>query len=1024
MVMKYINPGSTPETPDKKSQLKRSTQMDRFRLYSIFVLLIIVTMFLSSCGYVESSNAKNLTTGEGFIDPIGFYDSSPVFSWKLPVADGITSQSAYRIIAASKSELLPKSPDLWDTGKVISDQSIGIRYAGKPLTSRQEVYWAVMFWDQDGNPSPWSSTANFELGLLANTDWKGNWIRLTDDDQVPEEVNVEIVKAVYGILSDPEKQVDVTEVLRKRGNRSSSKKKYIVQADNALAGRDPAFGASKTLSIQYRLNGQLKSIEIKEGVSSDLISGKKTSYVPEYFRREFSVNSPVTKARLYITAKGVYEVSLDGTKVGQDFMAPGYTPYHSRIETLCYDVTKQIRKGSHCIGAILGEGWYAGHLMTKKDFYPKVKPYLLVQLELTYEDGRSEMILSDDSWKGTRNGPIRFSGIYDGEIYDARLEMKGWNRIGFDDTSWLPVKTAPVGTEVTLAPKRHNSVRKTEILNPVRVSEPAPGKFVFDLGQNIVGWPILQIPVLKDKTITVRFAEMCETDGTLYTANYRSAKSTDTYTAKADGIVTWHPSFTFHGFRYVELSGFPEGNQPSKDWVKGAVLHSAFKQTGLFESSHAKLNKLQQNITWGQRGNFLDIPTDCPQRDERLGWTGDAQVFCPTSIFNYDVHSFWASWLESIRLDQTEDGLIPHFVPTTGAGAGSPGWGDVAVTAPWDIYVRTGDVTILEDNYEMMKKWTAAYQRQAKGFIVNRGGFGDWLQPHAKNTWGGDTPKDLVATAYFGRCARILASVADVLGYKDQSADYRRLHANIKKAFSKKYFDDNGKLTVTDTQTAYLMALGYDLVQPQLIEKVTRNLHKSFIDADRHLRTGFLGTPLIAPVFDRLGYNDVSCELLFKESYPSWFYSINQGATTMWERWNSYSHSDGFGDAGMNSFNHYAYGAIGQWMYERIAGLAPNPKYPGYKHFFIQPIPSGPLTYAKAELDTPYGIARSGWEKKNDGLLVKATVPPNSTATVIVPQMTKTKPLVTTDGKNVPLTQADGHYQFNVSPGSYIFKIQ
>jgi alpha-L-rhamnosidase len=845
-------------------------------------------------------------------------------------------------VVASDPGLLPEHADLWDSGKIDSDQSIWVPYQGKKLSSRQRAYWQVRCWDERNRASDWSTPAHFELGLLDNGDWQGQWIRKDDDK---------------------------------------------------TAGDDK----------------------------------DKATYIPEYLRKAFAVNAPIASARLYVTAKGLYEVYVNGQRVGRDYMAPGWTPYDKRIETLAYDVTGQLRPGQNTVGAILGEGWYAGQLMRKKLAYPEVKPLLLLQLEITGTDGRTQTLVTDATWKATNQGPIRFSGIYDGEVYDARLEMLGWNRVAYDDSAWEGVHTEAVTHDIPLVPKRHNPVRVNETLPTVKITEPTPGKFVFDLGQNMVGWPELAIPVETGKTITVRMAEMLQQDGTLYTENYRGAKSTDFYTGAKNETVTWHPTFSFHGYRYIELSGFPAGTQPQKSWVTGRVLHSDFQQSGRFRSSHAKLNQLQNNITWGQRGNYLDIPTDCPQRNERLGWTGDAQVFCATSLFNYDVHSFWTSWLESVREDQGADGLVPHVVPDILGGKGSPGWGDVAVNSPWDVYVRTGNREVLHDNYNMMERWTEAYAQEAKGYIVNRKGYGDWLQPYPAKEGDrrADTPMEVIATAYFGHCTAIMQKTATVLGKPAEAARYEKQFAAIRHAFSQAFFDQTGQLTTPiPTQTAYLMALGYDLLEPDLRKGAIENLLALIEVADGHLRTGFLGTPLIAFVLDDCGHADVAYNVLFKETYPSWFYSINQGATTMWERWNSYSHKDGFGDAGMNSFNHYAYGAIGQWMYERIAGLAPDPEHPGYKHFYIQPHPGGPLTSAQAELETPYGPAASAWQRSGDSLIVKATVPPNTTATLVVPTGNGAPPQVTELGKPCKLTQENGRFVYELKPGNHVFSIQ
>jgi alpha-L-rhamnosidase len=952
--------------------------------------LLLCTSLLALLPASAIEPARDLRVGEGFVNPLGFYDASPTFSWKLPVAEGLAAQSAYRIVAAGSADQLPASPDLWDSGKVESGQSAWIDYAGKPLHSRQTVHWQVKFWDQDGNESPWSEPARFELGLLASTDWQAGWIRLknsnTPQDKPAPAVVVE--KALYGEPGKPEHLIDVTETLRKRLAEGNP----LVTVNNDLAGRDPIFGVVKSLSIALLRDGKREQVTVPENQSYDLLtgtlSGDRVPLVPQHLRRGFTLEQAVRQARLHVTARGVFEVHLNGRKVGDHFMVPGWTPYAKKIETLTYDVTGQLTKGANVIGAILGEGWYAGRLGWGKRNAEPNPPQLLLQLEITHDDGTTTTIVTDSSWKATDQGPIRFSGIYDGEIYDARMELAGWDQPGFDDSSWQAVESAKPSPDLPLAPKRHYPVRIATMLPAVKVAEPAPGRYVFDLGQNMVGWPILKIPVRKDQLITVRFAEMLEKNGTLYTANYRGARSTDTYTAGTDGTVSWHPTFTFHGFRYVELSGFPQGTKPAREWVTGAVLHSGFGWTGRFTSSHQLLNQLQSNTQWGLRGNFLEIPTDCPQRDERLGWTGDAQVFAPAAIFNADVHSFFASWLESMRLDQHPDGAIPNVVPNVlNDHCGGPGWADAATVIPWEIHVRTGDLHVLAENFDMMNRWVGWYASQAKNHIVDVNAYGDWLQPYPKTGDNkADTPRQLIGTAYFARSADLTARAARRLGKTSDAERLEQLSAAVNAAFTAKFFDAHGKLTTpVETQTGYLLALGFDLLPEALRPQALANLVRLLGEADGHLRTGFLGTPLLAPVLDRFGRTELAYGALFKETYPSWFFSIHQGATTMWERWNSYSHADGFGDAGMNSFNHYAYGAIGQWMYERIAGLAPDPAQPGYQHFFIQPCPGGPLTSAAADLNTPYGTARSAWKLVGKQLQLKAIVPPNTTATLRVP---------------------------------------
>ena len=843
-------------------------------------------LFMLAGIHASGQPAQSLTVGEGFTNPLGFYEASPVFSWKLPI--GVERQTAYRIETKSGDKQ-------WDSGWVESDQSTLVPYGGEPFTSRQQVEWHVSYRDENGKESGWSAPAHFELGLLSAKDWKAQWIRPAGE-------------------SDP----------------------------------------------------------TKEAVA--------------WLRRSFSTEKKIARARLYVTARGLFELSLNGTRVGDDHFANGWTSYHNRLDTLTYDVTSQLRSGDNTIEALLGSGWYAGRLTWakgKKDFYGD-HPELLFQLEITYEDGTSTTVISDGQWEGTFDGPVVSSSLYDGESYDARQTGANWKPV---------VAEADLGPE-QLVPKPFPPARHKETLQVQNITEPEPGHFVFDLGQNMVGWAKIKIPVEKDKTTTLHFAEMLNANGTLYTENYRSAKSTDTYTAAETGTIGWEPHFTCHGFRYVEISGLPQGVTPQKDWVKGIVLHSDLTQIGQFESSHAKLNQLQSNIVWGQRGNFVDIPTDCPQRDERLGWTGDAEVFSATAMFNYDCHAFFKSWLTSMRDDQFPDGRISDVVPAPPPdgklvkwGGDSPGWIDSATIVPWNVYVRTGDKSVLADNYSMMAKLVGWYRSQAVGGLTpNMKGNGDWLQPYAPQRTG-ETPFALLGTAFYAHSAEILANTARVLKRDDDAKRYTDEAAAVKQAFFHHYFDASGKLqNAPETQTAYVLAIAFDLVPKEAQQKAATNLVRLIGEAGGHLRTGFLGTPWITTALDKTGHQDVAFELLFQETYPSWFYPINQGATTMWERWNSYTRDKGFGSASMNSFNHYAYGAIGQWMYERVAGLAPDPANPGYKHFFIRPLVAEPqLDSARAELETPYGNASSAWVKHDGKVAMDIVVPPNTTATIEFP---------------------------------------
>lgn len=864
-------------------------------------LLVVLVLSVAVSLQVFARSAHSLTVGEGFVNPLGFHEATPSFSWKLPV--GVKRQTAFRLetkVGETK----------WDSGWIESERSTFVRYGGEPLASRQLIEWRVNYRDENGKDAGWSEWARFELGLFSASEWKAQWIRPAGEN-------------------------------------------------------DP----------------QLESVG--------------------WLRRSFSAQKKIAHARLYVTARGLFELQLNGRRVGSDHFANGFTSYHKRLDTLTYDVTAQLRNGDNQLQAMLGAGWYAGRLpfeRSKKGPYGQ-HPELLLQLEITYTDGSRDTVVSDGAWEGTFDGPILSSSIYDGEIVDARKEPSGWKPV---------VANADLGS-ARLTPKPFAPIRERQTLAVRAITEPQPGRFIFDLGQNMVGWARLKIPVVQDQTVTVRYAEMLKDDGTLYTENYRTAKSINLYTAATTGTSTLEPHFTFHGFRYVELSGLPAGAQPEKDWVTGVVLQSEMRQIGKFESSHAKLNQLQSNIAWGWRGNSLDIPTDCPQRDERMGWTGDAQAFGPTAMFNTDSHAFWKSWLTSMRDDQDADGVIPDIIPTAGTKSRgrAPGWQDAATFIPWDLYVRTGDRAVLEENYSMMEKFIGWCRSQSvENLLPNTEGFGDWLQPYPQTgatdrDWmkdrKGDTPRPLLGAAFYARSTQILADVARILGRSDDAARYASDAATIRAAFVRHYFDADGKLqNAPETQTAYILAITFDLLPENLKTKAGEHLVRLVREADGHLRTGFLGTPLIAQALDQTGHSDVAAELLFQESYPSWFYPINQGATTMWERWNSYTRDKGFGDVTMNSFNHYAYGAIGQWMYERVAGLSPDPAHPGYKHFFVRPLVVRQLDSARAELETPYGKAASAWQKRDGKILLEVVVPPNATATIEFPD--DRKPQVVSSG--------------------------
>jgi alpha-L-rhamnosidase len=728
-------------------------------------------------------------------------------------------------------------------------------------------------------------------------------------------------------------------------------------------------------------------------IRPDLTEDETKSNPSPLMRRDFSVNAKkkVERARLYATAMGLYELELNGKRVGDQYFTPGWTAYDFRYQYQTYDVTAMVKSGENCVGAMLGDGWFRGRIgwVKKRNSYG-AKVALLTQLVIRYTDGSQEIVGSDEKWKSA-TGPVLESDIYNGEIYDARKERAGWSSAKFDDKDWKGVTTIE-GPKAKLVAPAGPTVKEIEELKPVKVWKTPGGDTVIDMGQNMVGWMKFRVTAPAGTTIGLRHAEVLDKDGNFYTANLRSAGEAIRYTTKGQGTEVYEPHFTFQGFRYVAVSGWP-GEVKAEDFT-GVVVHSAMERTGKFESSNPLLNQLEHNIIWGQKGNFVDVPTDCPQRDERLGWTGDAQVFAPTASFNFDTAGFYTKWLKDVALDQQDDGAVPFVIPnvlshdTRKGESASAGWADVAVVVPWTVYQAFGDKRILEVQYSSMKAWVEWMRRQAgPSFIWSKGfSFGDWLAFATTNSDypGATTDKDFIQTAYYAWSTELLTRTATVLGKKEEAAEYAALEEKIKTAFQKEFVTGNGRLS-SNTQTAYALALAFELLPESMRADAAARLAAD-VKKFGHLTTGFLGTPVLCKALSDYGYYDEAYMLLNRKEYPSWLYPVTKGATTIWERWDGQKPDGTFQDVGMNSFNHYAYGAIGDWMYRVVAGLEIDEKAPGYKHILIEPHPGGGLTFAKTSVESMYGHAESGWKIAEGQITVKVTVPSNTTATMKLPK--------------------------------------
>ncbi len=716
---------------------------------------------------------------------------------------------------------------------------------------------------------------------------------------------------------------------------------------------------------------------------------------PAWFRKEFEVPGPVRRATIHASARGLFELHLGGRRVGEDIFAPEWTDYDKRIHYRTYDVTGQVQAGRNVLGAVLGDGWWSGYVgwQETRGRYGSLENSLLVQLEIELQKGQRLIIATDRSWR-CDTGPILSSDFMMGEVYDARRERTGWDRAGFDDNSWLPAReVAPPA--VPLVAQRSPPVRVTQTIEPVSIAEAGPGRFIFDLGQNITGWVRLRLRGKAGTQVTLRHGERLNPDGSLYTENLRRAKATDVYILKGKREEVWEPRFTFHGFQYVELTGLP--TIPSRGAVTGCVVHSATLPAGHFECSHAGVNRLWLNSLWSQRGNFLSVPTDCPQRDERLGWMGDAQVFLRTASYNMDVAAFFTKWMRDVEDAQTPAGVFPdtaprlreggNFVGLDGLG-GAAGWADAGIIVPWTLWRVYGDRRIIERHWQAMAAWLDYLERtNPDGLRVNQLGnnYGDWLCIPADTTFRTHSPmKNLLATAYWADDAAKMARMARELGREKDARRFQAMFKHVRRAFQKEFLRKDGRLTV-ETQTAYVLALAMNLLPENVRTRAAARLVENIQALGWHLSTGFIGISHLNPVLTLTGHADVAYRLLLQEDYPSWLYPVRHGATTIWERWNGWTEADGFFNPQMNSFNHYALGSIGEWLFRHVAGIELDPKVPGFKCFILQPHPGGGFSFVRASHQTMHGEIASAWERSREAFRWRIRIPANTTARVYVP---------------------------------------
>jgi alpha-L-rhamnosidase len=701
-----------------------------------------------------------------------------------------------------------------------------------------------------------------------------------------------------------------------------------------------------------------------------------------HFRRSLRLRRSVRRATLCFSALGVVEPWINGARVSEDYFTPGWSDFRKRAYICSYEVSGGLHPGENCLGFILADGW-AGAPFGPRGHEASFAPETLFAalLEVTYDDGTAEVFSTGKEWC-CQAGPITRQSIYHGETYDARKGLEGWATPGRSDQGWKPVTVASP-PDIELTAKKCPPVRVTERVEAVKMWRHADGSWLADFGQNLVGVAHVRLrDTQRGQRVTLRFAEILDGKGDLYLENLRHAEATDVYICQGAAEERYAPRFTFHGFRYARVEGLTSPLQETD--ITAWVLHNDLTPIGEFDCGSPMVNRLQSCIVWGQRGNFLEAPTDCPQRDERLGWSGDAQVFVDTACFNYDCEGFFRQWMDAMRDGQRADGAFPDVAPDVLGWHGNAGWGDAGVIVPHAVWQHYGSLEIVRENWEAMAAYLVFLEKRAVDSIQPETVYGDWLAVDAVRPDWGPTPKDLIGTAYFARDARQMSRMAKALGKNEEANRYAALSGKIVCAFQRRFITREG-LVLGDTQTSYLLALGFDLMPTELISAAGERLVARIAARDWHLSTGFLGTPLLGPVLSKIGRADVAYRLLFQETYPSWLFPVKNGATTMWERWNSWTPENGFGPVEMNSFNHYAYGAIGEWLYQSVGGIAPDPEFPGYERALIRPTFGGGMRRAWAALETRHGRFLCGWRQASGKIEINLTIPSGAKATVCLP---------------------------------------
>lgn len=1029
-------------------------------------------LFLAAILLAVAAGAAPMTVGamkcEYRGNPLGIDVTQPRLSWELLSQERGAAQTAYQVLVASTPEQLAKDAgDLWDSGKMASDQSIQVAYAGKPLASQQYCFWKLRVWSAKDEVSAWSAPAHWSMGLLKQEDWQGKWIGLDGGEAESKLVYEDIAKANWiwfpgenpaasapagncwfrtvlvvpggetiqsavahvgvdnwcemSVNGEPVgktgdfkqvKEFDIASKLHPGGNI------IAVEAENAGTGPNPAglvtaivvhFNGGNTQQLitddTWRVTDKEQADWAKPGCDdskwskAQVLGGfemapwtgggrsEQSRLAARMLRREFEAKSAVVRATVNICGLGLFELHMNGGKIGNDVLVPGQTEFKKRVFYMTYDVTKHIREGKNAVGVMLGNGRFYAPRFTQPTAtntfgYPK----MMFQMRTEYADGTAETLTSDTNWKLTTKGPIQANNEYDGEEYDAGMEMPGWDAPGFDDGAWEAAKEV-AGPGGVLSAQMAEPIRVMDTVKPVAMKQPKPGMHIFDMGQNMVGWCKLSVQGPKGTQVKLRFAETVKDDGTLYLDNIRGARVTDLYTLRGEGAEVYAPRFTYHGFRYVELTGFP--GEPTLATLEGQVVYDAVAQAGAFKCSNQVVNHIYKNIFWGTRGNYRSFPTDCPQRDERQGWLGDRSAECKGESFLFDISALYSKWVGDMHDGQRDDGSVSDVCPTYWPLYNdNVTWPSTFIIAPDMLRTQYGDTRVIERHYDGMKKWIEHMKGYIKDDLIARDSYGDWCVPPEEKTLihskeeKRKTPAELLGTAYFIYDLRLMAQYAKLAGRDGEVDGFSQLADRMTAAFNKKFWDADKGYFGNGSETSQVLPLAFGIAPVETRKPAFDYLADKIMNEGKgHLATGLIGGQWLMRVLSDNGRADIAYTIASKEDYPSWGYMIGKKATTIWELWNGDT-----ADPAMNSHNHVMLvGDLGIWFYEYLGGIQADPLKPGFKHLVMKPHPVGDLKNVSAVHKSLHGLIISEWSIDKEKFLWKFQIPANTTATVSVP---------------------------------------